>query len=80
MSRPRFLVDHDLNEHIVDGVRRREPGIEFVRTRDVGLAESPDDEVLEYAAKNGLIVVSHDVNSMPGRASQNGRRCMTHAS
>ncbi len=27
MSTVRFLADHDLNEHIVEGVRRREPGI-----------------------------------------------------
>jgi hypothetical protein len=31
MSRPRFLADHDLNEHIVDGTLRREPGVEFLR-------------------------------------------------
>jgi len=24
MSRPEFLAEHDLNEHIVDGVLRRE--------------------------------------------------------
>ena len=34
MSRPRFLADHDLNEHILDGVARRELTIEFVRVRD----------------------------------------------
>jgi hypothetical protein len=28
MSRPRFLADNDLNEHIVDGVLRREPTLE----------------------------------------------------
>lgn len=27
MSRPRFLADHDLNEHIIDGVLRREPAL-----------------------------------------------------
>ena len=34
MSRPRFLADHDLNEHIIDGVLRREPAVEFLRARD----------------------------------------------
>ena len=29
MSRPRFLADHDLNEHIVSGVLRQEPLIDF---------------------------------------------------
>lgn len=68
MSRPRFLADHDLNEHIVHGVGRREPAIEFLRARDVGLHEYSDAEVLEYAADNQLLVVSHDVNTMPAEA------------
>src|SRR5262249_602050 len=68
MSRPRFLADHDLNEHIIDGVRRREPAVEFVRAREVGLADRPDPEVLADAAPQGLIGVSHDVNTMPAHA------------
>lgn len=68
MSRPRFLADHDLNEHIIDGVLRREPAAEFVRARAVGLDDRPDPEVLEFAATQGLIIVSHDVNTMPGHA------------
>jgi len=68
MSRPRFLADHDLNEHILDGVLRREPAVDFVRVRDVSLSDRPDPEVLAYAAAQGLLVVSHDVNTMPGHA------------
>jgi hypothetical protein len=68
MSRPRFLTDHDLNEHIIDGVLRREPSIDLVRCRDVGLADRPDPEVLEYAASQERIVLSHDVNTMPQHA------------
>jgi hypothetical protein len=62
------LADHDLNEHIIDGVLRREPSIEFIRTREVGLSGRPDPEVLEYAAAQGLLLVSHDVNTMPAHA------------
>jgi hypothetical protein len=68
MSRPRFLADHDLNEHIVLGVLRREPAIEFARGRDLRLESLPDDEVLEFAAKEGFVVVSHDVNTMTAAA------------
>jgi Domain of unknown function (DUF5615) len=68
MSRPRFLADHDFNEHIVVGVRRREPTIEFNRVRDLGMSERLDAEILEYADRQGLIVVSHDVNTMPAAA------------
>ena len=65
MSRPRFLADHDLNESIIDGVQRREPALEFLRARDLGMSERPDNELLAYAAVHGYIVVSHDVNTMP---------------
>jgi Domain of unknown function (DUF5615) len=68
MSRPRFLADHDLNEHIVTGVLRLEPLVEFLRARDVGYDERPDVEVLEYAASESFIVVSHDVNTMTAAA------------
>ena len=68
VSRPEFLADHDLNEHIVDGVLRREPSIRWIRVREVGLDKRPDTEILEYAAQEGLIVVSHDVNTMPAPA------------
>jgi hypothetical protein len=42
--------------------------VEFVRARDVGLADLPDDGVLEYAAGQGFVVVSHDVNTMTASA------------
>ena len=74
MSRPRFLADHNLNEHIVAGVLRQEPMIEFVRARDVGLSKSSDHEILEYADFQGLLVVSHDVNTMPAAANQRTSR------
>jgi len=43
--------------------------ITFHRSRDLGLHEKPDAEVLEYAAEHGLILVSHDVNTMTAAAT-----------
>jgi predicted nuclease of predicted toxin-antitoxin system len=65
MTRPRFLADHDLNDAVVDGVLRRGPAIEFIRARDVGIADRPESAVLAFAADNGWLIVSHDVNTMP---------------
>jgi hypothetical protein len=64
MSRPRFLADNDLNDAIVVSVRRREPAMEFSRLRDLGKATRSDPEVLEFAAQESWILVSHDVNTM----------------
>jgi hypothetical protein len=70
MSRPRFLADQDFNEHIIQGVLRHEPAIEFKRLRDIGLDTKTDFDVLDYAAKENWIVVSHDVNTMSAAASE----------
>jgi hypothetical protein len=64
------LSGGSLNEQIVDGVLRREPTIEFVRVRDIGPSDRSDPEILEWAAMNGMVVVSHDVNTMPAFAYQ----------
>ncbi len=68
MSRPRYLADHDLNEYIVTGLLRREPTAECARVRDFGMGDASDDAILEYAARQGWLVVSHDVNTMPAAA------------
>ena len=69
MSRPRFLADNDLNDAIVVGVRRREQAAEFAALRDLGLATRTDPDVLEFAAGENWILVSHDVNTMREAAS-----------
>ncbi len=68
MSRPRFLADHDVNEQILNAVLRLEPGIEIDRAREVGMDGRPDPEVLRFAASQGRIVISHDVNTMSAHA------------
>jgi hypothetical protein len=68
MSRPRFLADNDLNDSIVHGTLRREPAVEFARLREFGLERLPDTDVLRFAAREGWVVVSHDVNSMTAAA------------
>jgi predicted nuclease of predicted toxin-antitoxin system len=79
MSRPRFLADQDFNEHVIQGVWRLEPAVQFLRVRDVGLDEKSDSDVLEYAAKENWIVISHDVNTMSAAANTRlaGRQPMT---
>ncbi|MBV8780131.1 MAG: DUF5615 family PIN-like protein [Phycisphaerae bacterium] len=73
MSRPRFLADHDLTEAIHLGVVRREPSIEFHLLREVGIADRADSEVLDYAASHGLILVSHDVNTITAQCVRANR-------
>ena len=68
MSRPRFLTDHDFNEHVIDGILRREATVEIFRVRNYELQNQPDPVVLEFAATRGLLLLSHDVNTMTAAA------------
>lgn len=68
MSRPRFLADEDFDEHIVLGVLRQEPSIEFQRVHELGMRELSDQEILAFAASELLLVVSHDTNTMSAAA------------
>jgi hypothetical protein len=69
MPAPRFLADQNLNERIVDGLRRRSPDIEFARARQLGLDRSADRDILLLAAERAWVVVSHDVSTMPAAAT-----------
>jgi predicted nuclease of predicted toxin-antitoxin system len=63
-----FLVDQNFNDHIVDGVTRRDATLEFTHIRDVGLAETPDSAILEWAAAKGLVLLTHDRRTIPAFA------------
>lgn len=60
----RFLADEDFDARILRGVERRIPGIDIARVQDVGLRTLSDPKVLEFAAADGRIVLTHDVSTM----------------
>jgi hypothetical protein len=61
----RFQADADLNEDIVTGILRREPGVDFQTATAAGLRLLSDLEVLTLAAREGRVLVSHDRRTMP---------------
>jgi len=63
-----FLSDEDFNRRIVRGLRRRLPLLDIVRVQDVGLITRPDTEVLEWAANENRVVLTHDVTTMSKHA------------
>ena len=64
MSEIRYLADEDLRNEIVHACSVLEPMIEFLTVQGVGLSGAEDDFVLEFAARDGLLVVSHDKRTM----------------
>jgi hypothetical protein len=64
----RLITDEDLNIGIIRGVIRRIPYLDLVRAADVGLLQTPDPVILDWAAREGRIIVTHDVNTMTRHA------------
>lgn len=61
----RFQADADLRRAIILGVRRRESVIEFRDADEAGLRGLNDMQVLELAALEDRVLVSHDQKTMP---------------
>jgi predicted nuclease of predicted toxin-antitoxin system len=70
----RWLADENLNGDIVRGVLLRRPQVEFARVIDVGLRGVDDPAVLEWAAANDRIVVTHDRTTLPDFAFDHVRK------
>jgi hypothetical protein len=57
----KFLADENFDNTIVRGLFRRNPSLDIVRLQDVGLSGKDDPMVLEWAAQEGRILLTHDV-------------------
>jgi hypothetical protein len=66
----RFLADENFNNQIVRGVLRQSPDVDIVRVQDVDLSGVDDPTVLEWAAQEERIVLTHDVATMTTFAYQ----------
>jgi hypothetical protein len=64
----RFLTDENFNTHILTGVRRRLLSHDILSALDAGLRTFSDPLILEYAAAENRIVLSHDVRTMETHA------------
>lgn len=60
----RILADENFNNDIVRGLLRRKPDLNIVRIQDVGLSGSDDPTVLEWAACEERVLLTHDVSTI----------------
>ncbi|RJP53404.1 MAG: hypothetical protein C4557_04670 [Anaerolineaceae bacterium] len=57
-----FLVaDENFNNDIVRGLLRIKPDLDVVRVQDVGLSSADDPIILEWAADQDRVLLTHDV-------------------
>lgn len=60
-----FLVaDENFNNAIVRGLLRLKPDLDIVRAQDMGLSGRDDPEILEWAANEDRVLLTHDVTTV----------------
>ena len=59
-----LAADENFNNDIVRGLLRRNPRLDIVRSQEVGLSGAGDEAVLEWAAREGRILLTHDVSTL----------------
>ena len=64
----RLAADENFNNDIVRGQLRRKPDVDIVRVQDAGLSGADDPTVLEWAAREGRVLLTHDVSTMTHHA------------
>lgn len=57
----KLLVDENFDNTIARGLFRRNPTLDLVRVQDIGLSGKDDPTILEWAAREGRILLTHDV-------------------
>ena len=60
----RLLIDENFNHWILRGLKFRLPELDFVLVRQIVLAGFKDHALLRWAAQNGRIILTHDINTM----------------
>src|SRR5687767_315014 len=61
----RFLADENFDNRILRGVRREGVTMDVIRAQDTEIYQSEDSILLEWAAQHGLILLTHDISTIP---------------
>jgi predicted nuclease of predicted toxin-antitoxin system len=57
-----LAADENFNNDIGRGLLRRRPDLDILRVQEVGLSGADDPTVLEWAAREGRVLFSHDIS------------------
>lgn len=60
----RLLIDENFNQHIVRGLQRRLPSLDFLLAEQAGLKQTRDPDVLAWAARENRTILTHDRKTM----------------
>ena len=71
-----FAADENFNGRIVRGLQRKLPELDIVRVQDTSLAAASDPEILEWAAGEGRVLLTHDVSTVTRFANDRVRAAL----
>ncbi len=66
----RLLVDQNFDHDILRGLERRIHNLDYVTTSEMGLSQTPDPELLEWAMAERRVIVTHDQSTMPDHVAE----------
>lgn len=64
----RLLADENFNNDILRGLAKRNPDLDVIRVQDVGLSNTADEIILDWAARENRVLFTHDVATMTRHA------------
>ncbi len=65
----RLLADENFNGRLLRGLRRERPDIDLLRVQDTPIYQADDPQVLEWAAQENRLLLTHDIETMVGFAN-----------
>ena len=65
---PRLLADENFHGDVLRGLLRVEPKLDILRVQDTHLYQAADPVILEWAANEDRILLTHDVETMTKHA------------
>lgn len=57
----KLLADENFDNTIIRGLQRRNPDVDITRVQDIGLSGEDDPVILEWAANEERVLLTHDV-------------------
>jgi predicted nuclease of predicted toxin-antitoxin system len=66
----RLLIDENLDQRILRSLRLRFQQLDCVVVQQVGMSGSTDRDLLDWAARENRIIITHDVNTMTRYANE----------
>jgi len=64
----KLAADEDLDNYLLRALFRRKPDLDIVRVQDASLTSADDDVILDWAASEDRVLVTHDVQTMTAQA------------